>query len=105
MGYNITDQLEEYANTTAYWFHRYIQEEFPIEYGYCIQEQDYLEEIIPVFKSILSGKDLVEDWRGREPNWFYRYSGYYLELVEACQRGNVESVNLKWDNPEALVPR
>ena len=93
MGYNITDQLEEYANTTAYWFHRYIQEEF------------YYEEVIPVFESILSGKDLVEAWAGREPNWFYRYSGYYLELVEACQRGKVESVNLQWDNPEALVPR
>tara|TARA_R110002020_G_scaffold402482_2_gene612668 strand:+ start:4122 stop:4847 length:726 start_codon:yes stop_codon:yes gene_type:complete len=98
---NITDQLDEYANTTAYWFHQYIQD----EYKYCIQEQDYYEEVIPVFESILSGKDLVEAWAGREPNWFYRYSGYYLELVEACQRGNVESVNLKWDNPEALVPR
>jgi len=101
MGYNITDQLEEYANTTAYWFHKYIQE----TYEYCIQEQDYYEEVIPVFESILSGEDLVTSWAGLNPNWFYRYSGYYLELVEACQRGNVESVNLRWDNPEALVPR
>jgi len=93
------DQLEEYVRTTAHWFHQYIKE----TYDYCIDQQDYDEQVIPVFKSILSGKDLVEDWRGREPNWFYRYSGYYLELVEACQRGNVESVNLQWDNPEAPV--
>jgi hypothetical protein len=87
-----TDQLEEYANTTAYWFHKYIQ----VTYEYCIQEQYYHEEIIPVFKSILSGKDLVEDWRGRKPNWFYMYSGYYLALVEACQRGDVENMGLSW---------
>ena len=93
------DQLDEYTNTTAYWFHEYIQE----RYNYCIEEQDYHEQVMPVFKSILSGEDLVDAWAGREPNWFYRYSGYYLELVEACQRGNVESVNLQWDNPEAPV--
>ncbi len=86
------EQLDEIVKTTAYWFHEYIQN----DYQYCIDEESYHNKVIPVFTSILSGKDLVEDWRGREPNWFHRYSGYYLALVEACQGGDVEYMGLSW---------
>lgn len=83
------------VNGMAAQFHEFVQDS-RLGYGYCIERDDYEKELIPVFRDILSGEDLVNDWRGKNPNWMGRRSGYYLTLIEACQRGNPESANLMW---------
>jgi len=86
------DQLDEVVRATAYEFHMFLQQEFE----YCLFDGEYDDQLIPVIRSILSGTDLVEEWEGKQPAWFYRRSGHYLELVEACQNDKVNDVGLQW---------